>query len=279
MDSPPLPCLYPRPGADPAPVCGITGHAQFAAPLSAVAALRDGLLPPGCPPLPHRFLRHSDEQTVVGIHALVRAIAARPGRTDLRADAIVAASCQAGRLMAARSLAQLAIGGAVTVSTHIVPQASLHSLAGAASVALGMHGPHLGVSGGPGPLAEGLAAAVSFVQAAGVPRVWLVATEWDEEPALDRQGVPLDDQLVRALAMAIEPGDAAPLSIDIRPSVPAGETPPPGSLAAFARALDMCGPGGALAAWTLACPWAAEVRIMRRRPAAATAPRRLREAA
>jgi hypothetical protein len=31
----------------------------------------------------------------------------------------------------------------------------------------------------------------------------------------------------------------------------------------------MCGPGGALVAWTLACPWGAEVRVARRRPTAA----------
>jgi len=279
MVSPPLPTVYPRLGAAAPPACGIAAHAHFAAPLSAVSALRDAPLPAGCPPLPPRFLRHCDEHTVVGIHALLRVIAGRPGRAALHDDAIVAASCQAGRLMAAKSLAQLKTGGAVTVSTHIVPQASLHSLAGAASVALGMHGPHLGVSGGPGALAEGIVAAVTLVQAAGVPRAWLVVTEWDEEPALDPQGTPLGDPLVRAVALAVEPGDDSALSIDIRSPEIAGEPGTPGSLAAFSRALDMCGSGGALVAWTLACPWGAEVRIMRRRPATRSAPRPLREAA
>ncbi len=58
---------------------------------------------------------------------------------------------------------------------------------------------------------------------------------------------------------------------------------PAGSLAAFSDALEMCGPGGALVSWTLATPWAAEVRIMRRRvamrPAGPSREHRLREAA
>jgi hypothetical protein len=69
-------------GAGPDSACGIVGHAACAARLSEIAALRDAVGPPGAPALPARFLRHCDEQTVVGIHAVLRAIAAmmRPAR-------------------------------------------------------------------------------------------------------------------------------------------------------------------------------------------------------
>jgi hypothetical protein len=268
-------------GADSA--CGIVGHAACAARLSEIATLRDAAGPPGAPALPPRFLRHCDEQTVVGIHAVLRAIAALPSGRGVGGDAIVAASCQAGRIMAAKSLALLKTGGAVTVSTHIVPQASLHSVAGAVSVALGMHGPHLGVSGGADALVEGLLAAITLAADAGAPRVWLVVSEWDDEPVLDATGAATDDPVCRALALAIEPGSAAALGLEVHFPQAAAVVSPAGGLAAFTHALEMCGPGGALVSWTLATPWAAEVRIMRRRTAGRTADQppmhRLREAA
>ena len=34
-----------------------------------------------------------------------------------------------------------------------------------------------------------------------------------------------------------------------------------GDLVAFARALAMCAEGGALASWTVTCPWGGEIRI------------------
>ena len=250
--------------------CGIAAHATFEARLADIGGLRDGPFPPGAAPLPARFLRHCDEQTVVGMHAVLRALASLPGPADVSADAIVAAPCQAGRLMAAKSLALLKTGGAVTVSTHIVPQASLHSLAGAVSVGLGMHGPHVGIGGGPDALAEGLLAAVTLARSSGAARVWLVATEWDEEPPLDAAGGATADPTCRAVALAVETGGRAELSLGIRfPKTPAEAAVADGQLAAFARALDMCGPGGALVAWTLACPWGAEVRVARRQPTAA----------
>ena len=267
MIAPPLP---PRSVGGAAADCGITAHAACEARLSAIGGLRDGPFPGGAAPLPARFLRHCDEQTVVGMHAVLRAIAALPGPIDLSADAVVAASCQAGRLMAAKSLSQLKTGGAVTVSTHIVPQASLHSLAGAVSVALGMHGPHVGIGGGGDALAEGLLAAVTLAGASGAPRVWLVATEWDEEPPLDAAGAATADPLCRAAALAVEPGGSAELSLGVRfPKTPVEAAVADGQLAAFVRALEMCGPGGALVAWTLTCPWGAELRVARRRAARA----------
>ena len=268
------------PPPDHAP-CGIAVHAACEARLSGIAALRDGVGPEGSPALPPRFLRHCDEQTVVGVHAVLRAVAALPpSARDVSRDAVLAASCQAGRIMAAKSLALLKVGGAVTVSTHIVPQASLHSAAGAVSVAFGMHGPHLGVSGGADALAEGLLAAVTLATESAAPRTWLVVTEWDEEPVLDAAGEVGGDPLCRALAVAIEPGRQAALEIGVHfPQPPLAAASTAGQLAAFSRALDMCGPAGALVSWSLASPWGAEVRIARRRPALQADRPRLREAA
>jgi len=232
---------------------------------------------------------------------------------DVARHAVVAASCQIGRITAARTLAGLATGGGVSVSTHVVPQCSLHSVAGAVSVGLGMRGPHLGVGGGVDALSEGLVAAATIVRAAAVagdpPCVWLVATEWEEEPALDGAGTPQGDPVCRGLALAIEPdgvdGDVtvggrraasgphrAPsrttaanaiatlsLALGRTPGHRQPVAPAAGGLVGFAQALDMCRDGTALVSWAVACPWGAEVRITRRATATPVPNLRLREAA
>ncbi len=82
--------------------CSIRGHAVVASRLSSLAALRDAAAPPGCPALPPRFLRHSDEHTVVAVRAVLAAIAGLPKPVTFDRCGVVAAPCQAGRIAAAR---------------------------------------------------------------------------------------------------------------------------------------------------------------------------------
>lgn len=259
------------PASPPAP-CGIVAHAFVEARLSQLQALRDRPGPEGSPALPPRFLRHCDEQTVVAMHAVLAALASLPAeRRDCARHGVVAASCQAGRLVTAASLAKLRPQGAVSVSPHIVPQCSLHAIAGAVSVALGMHGPNVGIGGGPDALAEGLFAAVSFVQPGGgaeADGVWLIATDWSEEPALDATGAALGDPTCRALALFVEWAAVAPLALELH--LPEASAVGPRAadagdpLGDFARAVAMCAAGGVLASWTVECPWGAEIRLTRR---------------
>jgi hypothetical protein len=267
--------------------CSIRGTAFVEAACSDLPALRDAAVPAGAPALPPRFLRHCDEHTVVAVRSVLEAITSLPRTPSFEHCAVVAAPCQAGRINAARSLAQLRAGGAVTVSPHVVPQCSLHSLAGAVSVAFGMHGPHVGVGGGPDALAEGLFAALSLFQphaAAGCDAAWLIATEWDDEPVLDSAGVPVGDPVCRSLALLL--GPAASLASGERTLALSLHLPASGKhhgvdslsdLVAFARAVDMCVHGSALASWTVPCPWGAQIRVTAPQPEwhrAVTSPRR-----
>ncbi len=266
----------------------IRAHAFLEARHAELAALRDAPLPAAAPPLPPRFLRHCDEHTVVAVRAVLATLAGLP--VDLARCGVVAAPCQAGRIATARSLSQLQGGGAVMVSPHIVPQCSLHSLAGAISVALGMHGPHIGVGGGPEALAEGLFTALTLLEpgaASACDAIWLVATEWAAEPLLDPTGAPTGDPVCRAVALLLAPlaaSDDAALHVTIhqpRAVVPAAADEARIDLQAFAAALDCCATGAALAGWTIACPWGGEIRVSARadRMPSAHAGRRLREAA
>jgi hypothetical protein len=273
------------PAPSPA-ACGIAAHAFVEAPLSQVAALRDRAGPEGSPALPPRFLRHCDEQTVVAVHAVLTAIASLPAdRRDCTRHGVVAASCQAGRLATAASLAKLRSQGAVSVSPHIVPQCSLHAIAGAVSVALGMHGPNVGIGGGPDSLAEGLFTALSFLQPGGgadTDGAWLIASDWADEPTLDVSGAAVGDPTCRALALFLQPAAATALGLAVHVldasvvGAQAVETHDP--LGDFARAVAMCATGGVLTSWMVECPWSAEIRLTRRAGHAAQAAIR-REAA
>lgn len=264
----------------PGPGFAIACHAFLEVRLSEIGALRDRPAPPGGPSLPPRFLRHADEHTVVGVHAVLAALASHPSPPPIDHHGIVAAPCQAGRIVGAKTLAAFIQGGGVTVSPHVVPQCSLHSVAGAVSVSLGMHGPHAGVGGGPEALGEGFIAAASLLAGRGDPDctgVWLVATEWDEEPRLDAGGTPLGDPVCRGLALLLEPAAepddgrclVPPIACDIRITTPAagfGATVAGSGLLALARALAICGEGVALASWSVACPGGGEARVSGRPP-------------
>jgi hypothetical protein len=133
-----------------------------------------------------------------------------------------------------------------------------------------MHGPNLGASGGPEALSEGLYTAVSLVNASGCDGLWLVLTEWDEEPVLDATGLPTNDPVCRAVALALRPRTAADegaVTFAIRIADPAVQHDSlTGSaahgLADFAWAIGTCASGGAITSWSHVCPWGAEIRIL-----------------
>jgi hypothetical protein len=244
--------------------CAIGGHAFVTSACSALATLRDAAPPPGAPALPPRFLRHSDEHTVVAMRAVLEAIAACAEPPPSDRVAIVAAPCQSGRIVAARSLAQLAVGGAVTVSPHLVPQASLHSVAGAVSVGLGLHGPHLGVGGGPDALVEGLVTAASLLApASGCDAAWFIATDWETEPVLDAVGAPTGDPVCRALALALVPPAAAPArpTLLIGPASTAIAPEADVDLGELAQAIAAAATGRDTVAWSACCPWRGTIRL------------------
>ena len=260
--------------------CGVASHALVEATLADIPRLRDAPVPEGISALPPRFLRHGDEQTVVGLRAVLAAIAAHPEpRPSFAGYGVVAAACQSGRIATAQSLAMLRTSGGVAVSPHIVPQCSLHSVAGAVSVALGMHGPNIGASGGQHAVSEGLFTSLSMLAAdASLPGIWLVISGWSEEPSLDATGKPglsppndvASGPICRALALALttdahavaHTGTCRQLTLHMPAAIRLARSSAHDRRAAdeileFARALD----AGPAASWSHACPWAAEIRL------------------
>lgn len=205
--------------ADERLACSVAAHATLRVPLESLGALRDNAGLESSPPLPPRFLRHADEQTVVGLAAVLRAMAApHMAGTDFADWGVLAAPRLPGRLSGAATLNRFVELGVPAISPHIIPQHSLHAVSSAVSVALGMHGPNFGIGGGPESTAEGLLVALTFLRAAHVPGMWLVLTEWDREPIPDGQGGSVTPAVCCASALALVPGTGGRAWLRINPT-------------------------------------------------------------
>jgi hypothetical protein len=190
--------------------CDVAAHASMRVPYEAVGGLRRQPGPRYGEPFPVSFLKHADEQTVVGLSALFQAIhdhglTPAPGSPGFRDWGVVAAPRFLGRATMAAALQRFTAEGAWGVSPHLIPHHSLHSMSGTVSQALKLHGPNFGVGGGPGAAAEGILAAAALLECRRLPGVWLVLTGIDPEQAPDTMGRPAPGTSCAALVLALVP--------------------------------------------------------------------------
>lgn len=195
----------------------LAGFGAVSADLSAIASLRQAPGVAETPRIPPRFLLHADEQSVVGLAAVLQAIDANGWTAEQFSQwGVVGAPRYAGRGVGAVMLPKYGQGGPAVISPHFIPQLSLHSLSGVLSVALGMHGPNFGAGGGPGSLEEGLLAALTMLEDGQTPGVWLTLTEWSPELVRDASGEPIGESPIchaAALALTSNTSDAMRLRI------------------------------------------------------------------
>ena len=146
------------------------------------ARKRPGTAPEGWPGVPASLLRASDEQTVSGVAATFEAIA-KMGRSpgDFADWGVVSASRFLGRAYVGTVLRSFAAEGVWGVSPHLIPHYAMHSASGTISLAMGSHGPNLGVGGGRHSEFEGFLAALTWLSIGLVPGVWLVLGGWEPE--------------------------------------------------------------------------------------------------
>jgi hypothetical protein len=197
------------PEAGPILAGEVMGHGLFRMSPGDVAALRrrPGPIPDGWGGVAPSLLRYSDEQTIAGTAAVFAAIE----RTGLPRDGfegwgVVAASRYLGRANLALALRSFVAEGVWGTSPHLIPHFALHSPAGTISLALGLHGPNVGVGGGLYAAAEGFLAALTWISTGGVPGVWLVLSGWSPELVPDRRGNGPAAGECQALAIALVAG-------------------------------------------------------------------------
>jgi hypothetical protein len=236
-------------------------------PLAAIAPLRKKL-PAWVPDsVAGHFLKYTDEQTVAAVAAVDRAI--QTHQIDLRKQRhwpIIAAPRFLGRVAGPAVIHGYDRGGPQSVSPHIIPQNSLHSVSGALSILLASRGPNVGVGGGPESLDDAILAAFSLPGSGQAVGCWLVATAWDPEPVADRDCRPQNEPVCHALALTLRFAAAAGAcgELTLRSSAASQIANPPtecrASVAQLVKQLEESPMAGAFRlAWTLA--WGAEAQI------------------
>jgi hypothetical protein len=206
------------------------------------ARRKPGNPPEGWPAVQPSLLRHSEDQTITAM-AAVHATLRRMGHDDPRCLehwGILVSSRFLGRSSLVVALDRFRSDGVWGVSPHLVPHYALHSPAGTLSLALGVHGPNLGVGGGLWSEFEGILTALTWLKARIVPGLWLVFCGWSPEFVPDREGEPMDDCECQALALVLVPPSSTKPT---RPSfhVVAGdepESPRPLEVTSLAGLLD-----------------------------------------
>src|SRR5271165_7461101 len=208
------------------------------------ARRKPGNPPEGWPALQPSLLRNSDDQTIAAM-AAVHATLRRMGPSDPRCLehwGILVSSRFLGRSSLVVALDRFRSDGVWGVSPHLIPHYALHSPAGTLSLALGVHGPNLGVGGGLSSEFEGILTALTWLKAGIVPGLWLVFSGWSPEFVPDREGEPMADCECQALAVVLGPPNS------FKPNRPciqvvAGEapvSPRPLDLTVLAGLLDQC---------------------------------------
>jgi hypothetical protein len=184
----------------------VVGHGLFRMSPGDVPALRrrPGPIPDGWGSVPPSLLRYSDEQTIAGTAAVFAAMEGMGlPRDGFQEWGVVAAPRYLGRANLAVALRSFVAEGVWGTSPHLIPHFALHSPSGTISLALGMHGPNLGVGGGLYSPAEGFLAALTWISTGDVPGVWLVLSGWSPELIPDQRGGAPAAGECQALAIAV----------------------------------------------------------------------------
>ena len=206
------------------------------------ARRKPGNPPEGWPAVQPSLLRNSDDQTIAAM-AAVHATLRRMGQSDPRCLehwGILVSSRFLGRSSLVVALDRFRSDGVWGVSPHLIPHYALHSPAGTLSLALGVHGPNLGVGGGVSSEFEGILTALTWLKVGIVPGLWLVFSGWSPEFVPDREGEPMADCECQALAVALGPPSSTKLDRPCFQVVP-GEvlvSPRPLDLTVLAGLLD-----------------------------------------
>ncbi|WP_425618974.1 hypothetical protein NA78x_002699 [Anatilimnocola sp. NA78] len=178
------------------------GYARFS--LAEITGLRRKIPAWAVTGTPGHFFKYADEQTILAVQALDHLLE-RQGDDlgDRSRFAVIAAPQFLGRISSVNTFSRFQRSGAPSVSPHIIPQHSLHSVSGAISVLLGCRGPNVGVGGGPGALDNALLSATTLFAGSETTSAWLVCTGWDPEPQFDREGNCLNEPICQAFALAV----------------------------------------------------------------------------
>jgi hypothetical protein len=149
------------------------------------------------------MLRAADEQTIVGLAAVLEATPSLPQPHDFSAWGVIAAPVHMGRAANHAALQRFREEGAWGISPNVIPQHSLHALSGVISQVLASRGPNFGIGNGPSSAAEAFLLAATMLADPTLPGLWVVLTGHERE-MLPPQSPPACIAIALALQHATE---------------------------------------------------------------------------
>lgn len=184
--------------------CDLVASATAAVSAAQVPHLREPILAAFSERLSNALLKQADDQSLLALAAFGDLLGRQPTyRAGPVAWGLVAAPRTPGRKRVADALPKFKEAGAWSVSPHIIPHSTLHSLSGLLSQALGLYGPNIGTGGLPGSEGEALTIAAAWLAAEDLPGVWVVLTGWERETMVDAAAT------CQAVVLGLAPARAA----------------------------------------------------------------------
>jgi hypothetical protein len=212
--------------------CALRAYGVVQATAETLPALRKHPGPADSLAMPANLLNHADDQTVVALAAVLRAIDNfQLEKQDLRNWGVVGSPRFAGRQSFNASLDRFQRQGPLSVSPLVIPFLSLHAVSSLISLALHIHGPAIGVGGGDGEFVQALLMGLALQQHQALPGVWVVATGWNPNPVAECGASAEAKPVCQAAAFALLPHGAAAHGPRLRlvptagPDVPLRESP------------------------------------------------------
>lgn len=197
--------------------CGIASFGSVNLSNDELAAIRKAPKSHLGLPLAASVARHCDEQTIAILSAVAEAVRQQGAQqSDFASWGIVASSRYLGRSFFSQSLDKFDREGPWNTSVQVVPHRSLHSPSSTISLALGCHGPNVGVGGAIDGEGQALLTAASMLDEFSLPGVWLVLAGWSPELNIDAAGQPTHEARCHALALALKPTGEVPGGLQLR---------------------------------------------------------------
>ena len=197
--------------------CGIAAFGSVALSNDELAQIRKAPESHLGLPLAASVARHCDEQTIAVLSAVAEAVRQLGAQqTDFKSWGIVASTRYLGRSFFSQALEKFDREGPWNTSVQVVPHRSLHSTSSTISLALGCHGPNVGVGGAIDGEGQALLTAAAMLDEFSLPGVWLVLAGWSPELNIDVVGQPTHEARCHALALALKPTSEVPGGLQLR---------------------------------------------------------------
>jgi hypothetical protein len=190
--------------------CTLQAVGTVRATADMLPALRKRPGPATSPQVTANLLNHADDQTVVGVSAVLHAIAdLQPAVTTFQDWGVVGSPRFPGRVVFDSALEKFGRLGPLSVSPLLVPFQSQHALSSMISLVLRIHGPAVGAGGGCDGLGQALLSGLSLLHDNSVPGVWVAMTCWEPEPFSAAVLAGKAQPVCHAAALALRPAAAA----------------------------------------------------------------------